>query len=82
MKELTSDDLLAALAVESFEKRHGTPPEGTVKSRLRFSIWWHFRGGKRRHRDMVMYGEGFTDGYRAAVRILKLGMDERRGDER
>jgi len=27
MKELTSDDLLAALAVESFEKRHGMPPE-------------------------------------------------------
>jgi len=82
MKELTSDDLLAALAVESFEKRHGMPPEGTVKSRLRFSIWWHLKGGRRRHRDMVMYGEGFMDGYRAAVRILKLAIGEERGDER
>jgi len=28
-----------------------------------------------------MYGEGFMDGYRAAVEVLKIVMDERRGDK-
>lgn len=82
MKELTPDDLLSALAVESFEKRHGEPPWGALKSKLRFAAWWHLGGGKRRHRDMVMYSEGFRDGYEAAVRILGLAIDEERGDER
>ena len=65
------EDLISLMAIETYERKHGRVPDWALKGRWRFFMWWCLLGGRRKHENMVMYGEGFRDGWIMALKLAE-----------